>query len=392
MARGRALAPLLLIAAAGCRVARPPTAAPSAPPVAVSEVAPAPTASTVPAPAASAPSAPAAEAPRPAAPDEDLDDDDDGMTAPPHRPSPAPTSPLLALSDGELQKRWAHDKASLGSLSVGAPNLGLLINGVPMGESAAWVVLDPAGAYGTEETVRSIARIIERAHEKFPDTKPLAIGHISAQHGGHLSPHKSHQAGRDVDIAYYLTQGQRGLVAETTTTLSGAETWVMVKTALLETPVEMIFMDNGVQRLLVDHALAHGESPEFIDEVFLVRGKNPAAPIRHLHGHHNHFHVRFHSPNAEALAKRLSRVLPTPKRAPPPAAQKGHGHGPPPAGASYFELRARSGDTLVVWAKRYGVSVEEIQRANGLTGNSLKIGHVYRIPRPQLPQLPPPRR
>ena len=375
-----------------CAACRPtPPSAPvhavsSAPAVApeVSSSAPVASASATP------PEAPPAAEPEPPPETTELADDDEGMDAHPSRPSPAPNSPLLALTDDELRRRFTRDKTSVGSLSVGQPSLGLLINGVKMGESPAWFVLDPGGAFGTEETVASIARCIERVREKFPDAKPLPIGHISAQHGGHLSPHKSHQAGRDVDLGYYLTRDQKGLVTATKSNLDAAATWVMVKTAILETPVEMIFMDNSVQKLLADFALAHGESAAFIDEIFLVRGKNGAAPIRHLHGHQNHLHIRFHSPNAQALAKRLSRLLPTPKRAPlPPPSAKGHGHAPP--AGSYFELRARSGDTLVVWAKRFGVTVEEIQRANGLSGTALKIGNVYRIPKPApLPQLPAP--
>ncbi|MCC6648754.1 MAG: penicillin-insensitive murein endopeptidase [Polyangiaceae bacterium] len=390
MARGRASALLVLVALAGCRRAAAPPAAPRPAEISASPPPAAPASSAAPpvgAPTSTPPPPPPPDAAGRAA--HEVDDDDDGMDAAPSRASPAPTSPLLALSDEELVRRYRRDKTSVGSLSVGKPNLGLLINGVRMGESPAWFLLEPSGAYGTEEVVAAIALAIGRAHEEFPETKPLPIGHIGAAHGGPLSPHKSHQSGRDVDLGYFLTHGQRGLVAANKSNLDAGPTWVMVKTALVETPVEMIFMDSAVQRLLVEHALAHGESPAFLDEVFLVRGKNPAAPIRHLHGHHNHLHIRFHSPNAEALARRLSRVLPTPRPAPP----KGHGRSAAPApAAGGFELRARSGDTLVVWAKRYGVSVEDIQRANGMSDHALKIGHVYRIPKPALPPLPPPKR
>lgn len=389
MTRSRASALLLVGVLVGCHAATEPRA-PA--PVAISGSEPPAASSSSPAPVASAgplATEPATTDPEPPQ-DGELPDDEEGMDAAPSRPSPAPTSPLLALSDDELRRKFARDKSSVGSLSVGQPSLGLLINGVRMPESPGWVLLDPASTFGTEETVAAIARCIDKVREKFPDVKPLPIGHISAAHGGPLSPHKSHQAGRDVDLAYFLTREQRGLTVATKSNLDAAATWLMVKTAIVETPVEMIFMDNSVQRLLADFAIAHGESQAFIDDIFLVRGKNAAAPIRHLHGHVNHLHIRFHSPNAEALAKRLSRVLPTPKRAPlPPPSQKGHPHGPPPANT--FEIRARSGDTLVVWAKRFGVTVEEIQRLNGLSGTALKIGNVYRIPKPApLPALPAP--
>ncbi len=47
---------------------------------------------------------------------------------------------------------------------------------------------------------------------------------------------------------------------------------------------------------------------------------------------------------------------------------------------SYFEYTVRSGDTLWLLARRFGTTVEEIRRLNGLTGSSLNIGQVLRIP------------
>ena len=224
-----------------------------------------------------------------------------------------------------------------------------------------------------------------------PTSHALSIGHISAKTGGHLVPHRSHQAGRDVDIAYYRKDGQPGFLDANKTSLDPGPTWLLVKTALLESPVEMIFIDDSVQKLLAEFALAHGEEAAFIDDVFLSRGKNFRAPIRHIHGHRNHLHIRFHSPNAEALALRLARVLPKPKPPPPMRKKgKGHDHDAELPSAGYSLIRARSGDTLVVWAKRYGITVEEIQKANGLRGNALKIGSIYRIPKkaPVVPGSP----
>lgn len=48
---------------------------------------------------------------------------------------------------------------------------------------------------------------------------------------------------------------------------------------------------------------------------------------------------------------------------------------------SYIEYTVRSGDTLWLLARRYDTTVDEIKRLNGLTGNLLNIGQVLRIPR-----------
>ncbi len=40
----------------------------------------------------------------------------------------------------------------------------------------------------------------------------------------------------------------------------------------------------------------------------------------------------------------------------------------------------------MILARRYGTTVEEIQRANSLPGNAIRAGIVYRIPQKQAPK------
>ena len=47
-----------------------------------------------------------------------------------------------------------------------------------------------------------------------------------------------------------------------------------------------------------------------------------------------------------------------------------------------FEYTVRSGDTLWTLAQRYGTTVDEIRRLNGLTSDILRIGQVLKIPTP----------
>jgi hypothetical protein len=157
-----------------------------------------------------------------------------------------------------------------------------------------------------------------------------------------------------------------------------------LKTALRETPIEMIFVDRAVQRALADYAARSGEEAAFLDEVFQIRGKNARAPIRHVKGHDNHIHFRFHNPVAEEMGRRVARFVVIPR--PPPA------HAPLRVAesqaetASYVQIRAHSGDTLVILARRYGTTVEEIQRANQLAGNAIRAGTVYKIPQKAAPR------
>jgi murein endopeptidase len=317
----------------------------------------------------------------------DDDDDEDGARGPGSAPA---ASLALLLSDAEIEQRFRQNPASLGSASVGPASGGALVNGVQMPAGEHWQLTDPGRAWGTQETVDALVRCIERVNQRFPGAPPLSIGHLSARSGGHLSPHKSHQSGRDADIGYYYRVGTRPFVHATEENLDLPRTWVLVKTALKETSIDMIFMDHAVQRTLADFATRSGEDPAFVDEVFQVRGRNARAPIRHVKGHDNHIHFRFHNPVAEAMGQRVARFVVIPHSAPrlnagAPAAVVAARQAET---AGYAEIRARSGDTLVILARRYGTTVEEIQRVNRLPGNAIRAGMVYRIPQKVAPRPP----
>jgi LysM repeat protein len=257
----------------------------------------------------------------------------------------------------------------------------VLVNGVQMPQGEHWSVRDPGHAWGTQETVDALVHCIERVNKGYPGAPPLHIGHLSAKSGGHLSPHKSHQSGRDADIGYYYKSGVHPFIRATEDNLDLPRTWALIKIAIKETTVEMILVDRSVQRLLADYAAQNGEEPAFLDEVFQIRGKNARAVIRHIKGHDNHIHFRFHNPVAEAMGRRVARFVAVPRAPVRVAASQAET-------AGYAQIRARSGDTLVILARRYGTSVEEIQRANGLGGNAIRAGVVYRIPQKAAP--PPP--
>lgn len=87
------------------------------------------------------------------------------------------------------------------------------------------------------------------------------------------------------------------------------------------------------------------------------------------------------------LAAILSAVIALPLQAsavfqsPPP---------PPPSHCTGFFYVVHWGDTLNRIAARYGVSVAEIKRANGLVSNTIYAGQKLCIPRGHFPPPPPP--
>jgi penicillin-insensitive murein endopeptidase len=235
--------------------------------------------------------------------------------------------------------------------------------------------------------VDAIKKAVERVNERFPDTQPISIGHLSAQRGGPLSPHKSHQSGRDADIGYYYTTNSPWFARATAANLDRARTWALVK-AFAEGDVEMIFIDSSIQRLLRDWALSHGESRATVERIIQVGSPNRWSVVRHIPGHATHLHVRFANPVATAVGARaepfyhseLARITAArPTSASHHASRSKEPKGP--AQPAFFEHRVRDGDTLYRLAHRYGTTVDAIQKANGLKGVALKPKTVLRIPK-----------
>lgn len=216
--------------------------------------------------------------------------------------------PLAALDDEELEAMVLRDPASLGSMSVGAPNGGALFNGVQLPESPLWKLADPAHAWGTRESIDFVAHAITRVNEYFPGSPMLYVGDFSGPRGGKLRPHKSHQSGRDVDLGYYYSTGEAWYKRATSKNLDRKRTWALLETLLTESRVEYVFMDRAIQPLLKEYALAQGEDPEWLSRVF-EGPSNRDAIVRHRFGHATHMHVRFENPTAELTARRSYGLL-----------------------------------------------------------------------------------
>ncbi|WP_437598727.1 penicillin-insensitive murein endopeptidase [Sorangium sp. So ce590] len=314
---------------------------------------------------------------------EDEVDDDDGenddgldLAAEPGTGARA-HSPLAAMTEAQIEELLSKDPAALGPMSVGATNAGALFNGIRMPESDRWELVDPGHAWGTRETVDALDRAIGEVHRQFPGSPKLYIGHISDRDGGHLSPHKSHQAGRDVDISYFLDARHRWYQRATAANLDRERTWAFVRALVTESDVELILIDTSVQRLLKEHALKIGEDKGWLDDVFQYGSRKPRPLIRHARGHANHIHIRFYSPIAQESAVRAYSLLV--KR------------GVIKPTAYYVRHTAKKGQTLGSLARKYGTTVEAIKRANGLRSTAIQARRVYNIPRPSSGPAAPPK-
>jgi len=313
-----------------------------------------------------------------ASPDQGTIEDEVETSTAPLRGGRRSQHPLDAVSNSELERRLVSDPASLDSISIGRPSGGRLVNAVQMPQSDRWELVDADHAWATRETVDYLCRAIGAVHERFPGSPKLYVGHLSAREGGPIAPHVSHQSGRDVDISYFYTQGQRWYGRATAKNLDRPRTWAFVRALVTETDVEMILMDASIQQLLREHAAKNGEDRAWVDSLF--RGRDGLPPIiRHVSGHATHLHIRFHNPVAQETARRVYPLLLRHQRVAPPV--------------QFVHHRAKDGDTLGKLAKRYGTSIEAIQRANGLKKkNLIRAGRVYLVPRAGGPKAadPPP--
>lgn len=309
-------------------------------------------------------------------------DDDDEPDDEAEEPESAPVTaerrphPLDGWSDAQIAQAVKTNLGSLGSMSVGIPNAGLLVNGKNAQKCELYTPVAPGTAWGTEETLAYLDAALTKVHAAIPDTPPLQLGDISARGGGPISPHLSHQSGRDVDISYFYVGEQRWYRRGTAENLDLARNWAFIRALVTETDVEFIFMDTSIQTLLRDYALSIGEDRAWVEGLFGRGGQR--AIIRYARGHATHVHVRFYNPIAQETARRSYTALVD--------------RGVVPPVHSYVHHMVKKGETLGKIAKKYGVSVQAIKRANRLKKSLIREKHLVLIPIAHARPAPPSQR
>ena len=182
-------------------------------------------------------------------------------------------------------------------VSRGLANNGALVGGIQLKDGPGYAVRHPKNSYGTALTVSLIMDAMAAYAKKYPKAAKFAIGDLSAQHGGKLPPHLSHQSGRDVDISY-INKAQKNFVGFSNMNadnLDVEKNWYVLEYFLKTKKVQYIFVDYNLQKYFYDYAKAHGYSDAQLKNIIQYPNgkKSYFAIIRHSNGHVNHFHVRF---------------------------------------------------------------------------------------------------
>lgn len=261
--------------------------------------------------------------------------------------------------------------ATLGSISVGRPEAGVLVNGVRMPASPDWVVTAPEHAYGTEETVEQLGRCVRKVRARFAGSPAVMLGSISKREGGYVPPHKSHRSGRDADVYFFRKPGAKWYQAATRADLDLPRTWALLRCFVSEADVDLVLIDQRVQGWLEDYALGRGEPRAWVTSLFHDGPGPERAVVRDAPGHVAHMHVRFVSARSRQRAiTHYDRLVAAGRIA---------------GGSISVKHTVKPGETLGSLAKKYKISVRELQRLNALGSTRIRAGQELEVSRKSSP-------
>lgn len=297
--------------------------------------------------------------------------------------SAAARHPLGEVDDAELERRLLEDRPSLGPVSLGQPDAGLLWNGVKMPEGERWTLVDPERAWATPETIQYLVAAIDKVHEQFPGTKKLFIGDLSREEGGRFGEHVSHRSGRDVDLSFYYKERTAGWYTEATEeNLDLPRTWALIRALVTETDLELVLLDRASHWPLRSYARSIGEDPRWVRSLF-VKGPPPEGRllVQHDDRHKCHLHVRFYNPIAQQTGARVY-----------PLAVK---NGLFEARQYHVSAWAKRDDSFESFLARYRLTPTSFRAANGArrfrAGSSYKILRFGPVDPGEGPVVVPPR-
>ena len=195
------------------------------------------------------------------------------------------------------------------SRSVGTPAHGSLVNAValPFAGDGYEVLTAHQGrdlSWGTDELVQLVVHVGAAARA---NGRTVYVGNLSAREGGPIRHSKSHQSGRDVDLAFCY-QSEAGTQQATPDFVSldndtkashlGLEldvecTWTVVQAAMNfePVPVQHIFASLPIERAVIAHARKNGAPRPVVERAMRLLSQ-PAAS----EDHNDHMHLRIGCP------------------------------------------------------------------------------------------------
>ena len=166
-------------------------------------------------------------------------------------------------------------------------------------------------SWGTDDTIQAMMTVFKAYAQAYPDGPDINVGDLSKRRGGKVTPHASHQSGRDIDIGFVHVPGSEHtrhpehFIKATTSNLDVEKTWFITKTLIQTGLVQVIYIDKFVQKKLWQYA-AKDLTPEQRELIFSIprHDKSSSAILQHWPGHRNHFHIRFKCPKGQYGCKK----------------------------------------------------------------------------------------
>lgn len=200
-------------------------------------------------------------------------------------------------------------RRSAPSQSVGSTAHGSLQEGVPMPEGPGRILrTNRFKMWGTDYVIEHMDYVLKQWAKSYPKRDPIFVGNLSLRVGGDIEPHKTHEAGRSVDLGYPVKRspsealGWRRVSREN---FDCVATWDLLKLLLSGQEIEEIFIDYEIQGYLFDCAqLALGaQAPHYTALLQYPKGAGVTRFIRHVKGHADHLHVSYRCDPADKGCK-----------------------------------------------------------------------------------------
>lgn len=226
--------------------------------------------------------------------------------------------------------------------SVAWPNHGTLENGRRLASTDVRTLPGRTLQWGTDELVGLLERTAAKVRQQFH--VPLTVGDLSARCGGAVSRHRSHQSGRDADLAFfartesgrpatlqdYVVFDRDGRSRDGSLRFDVARNWALVEALLTDRQVrvERLFVSTPLRALLLQHARSVHAAPQLV----ALAANTLVQPAR-VSPHDNHFHVRIGCPAGDRQCHTGVWQPPRPRRRRPMrvAAHAHPAHPAPPA-------------------------------------------------------------
>lgn len=200
------------------------------------------------------------------------------------------------------------------SRSIGMPSHGKLVHGRRLAPHPGYVIRDRTRAWGTDETVDALVRAFDALRELDSNAPRIEVHDISFERGGRISDHKSHESGRDVDLALFRKNCTRVCDFRRIgpDALDAERQWALLRHLIERDQVEAVFLDYALQEPLYRQARARGATAEQLQRWFQYPNGpgHPLGTVRHFRKHDDHLHVRFacHASDPECRSLRSSRT------------------------------------------------------------------------------------